>query len=253
MQFPTRRARSLLQLVRGVAVTTAVFASGCAAITGLDQFAKGTDDASIEDATVADQSADSRSDTTVVDSTLLDTSQMDSNTLDAGADGSDTGDAGCGPTNTIDNCSMCGSKCGTANVTDASCTGTSCQYVCKMGYSNCDASPPDLGGCECATPMCCGASCATDHTNGVGQSFYDCVAKGTYDQQQALKACTAYTGNQFACSMASCISDGGDMVVCGAINNSCVCWDYVGATVSHVYKSGSSTCFCPSTIDPTWN
>ncbi len=249
MQFPTRRARTFLQWL---AVTTAVFASGCAAITGLDQFAKGTDDASIADATFADQNADARNDTTV-DSTLQDTSQVDSDTLDAGADAPDTSDAGCGPTNTIDNCSMCGSKCGSTNVADASCTGTSCQYACKTGYSNCDAAPPDLGGCECPTPVCCGAACATDHTNGVGQSFYDCVAKVTYDQPQGLKACTAYTGNQFACTLANCSNDAGDMLVCGTINNSCVCWDYMGASVGHVYKSGSASCFCPSANDPTWN
>ena len=234
---------------------TAVLASGCAAITGLDQFSKGSDDESIEDATLPDQFVlDARSDTTLPDSAMLDSTPADSNALDGGSmDASDTGDAGCGPLNTINNCSMCGSKCDLTNATDASCTGTTCQYVCKTGYSNCDAAPPDLGGCECATPTCCGSSCATDHVNGVGNDFFDCIAKATYNQTQALKACTAYTGNQFSCMQASCLGDGGDMVVCGTFNNSCVCWDYVGSSVSHVYKSGSTTCFCPSTNDPTWN
>jgi len=41
---------------------------------------------------------------------------------------------------------------------------------------------PNTNGCECATPGCCpGALCQNTHANGVGDSFYDCVAVGTHD------------------------------------------------------------------------
>ncbi len=252
MLSPTKRLwRIPVLLVAGVAA----LASGCAAITGLDQFSKGGDDAS-SDASIFDQTVgDTRPpDSTVGDSSGLDSSSDTSNPGDAGTDAFPDGDAGCGPVNTVTNCSQCGSKCDPLNADDASCTGTTCQYACKTGFSNCDASAPDLGGCECPTPTCCGASCATTHNNGVGQSFYDCVAKGTYTQMQAGKACTAYTGNQFSCSAANCLSDAGDSVVCGAADSgSCVCWNYVGNNISHVYKSGSGTCFCPGSSDPTWD
>ena len=99
------------------------------------------------------------------------------------------------------------------------------------------------------------SACAITHANGVGQNYYDCVDAGTYNQTQAGKACTAYTNDQFACQAASCIGDAGDMVVCGTPEGgtNCVCWDYVGQDTSHVYKSGTTTCYCPGSTDPNWN
>ena len=34
---------------------------------------------------------------------------------------------------------------------------------------------------------CCATSCQTTHSNGAGQSFYDCVPLGTYNLTQAQK------------------------------------------------------------------
>ncbi len=95
--------------------------------------------------------------------------------------------------------------------------------------------------------------------NGTGQSYFDCVDAGTYNQTQAAKACTAYTNDQFACNAAGCVGDAGDLVICGSPDGGgCGCWDYTGSDTGHVYKSGvqldgSTTCFCPSTNDPNWN
>ena len=244
---------------------TTALASGCALVSGLDQFEKGDAESPdvVSDQTVGDAPNDAKDSSTfdVVDSgndvTNVDASDGSSEASDAG-DASDaivvvdSGD--CGTPNTVKDCTMCGASCNGTNASATSCTGTTCQYTCKGGFSNCSNAAPDLDGCECATPSCCGASCATTHANGTGQNYYDCVDAGTMNQTQAAKACTAYTNDQFACNAATCIGDAGDLVICGFPDGgTCACWDYAGTDTSHVYKSGSTTCFCPSTIDPSWN
>ena len=248
-----RRVRSWL-----LAASTLV-ASGCALVSGLDQYEKG--DAESPDATPDQTVSDVANDTTTTDSGN-DSSQEDapadvvgSDVQDGGpSDAADAGDS-CGPLNTVDNCSMCGAVCDGGNATSTGCNGTTCQYTCKTGYSNCNTTAPDLGGCECATPSCCGASCATTHAVGVNAlNYYDCVDAGTYDQTQAAKACTAYTGNQFLCSLATCTNDAGDPLMCGNPDGGgCACWAYGGTSNGHVHLSGNTSCFCPSTNDPTWN
>ncbi|HEY2368398.1 MAG TPA: hypothetical protein VGH87_18505 [Polyangiaceae bacterium] len=241
-------------------------ASGCALISGLDQYEKGDaespdviDDLTTSDVTKPDASGDAQNDVVVADAqdagtdVSSDASGDAADATDAPTDASEDGD--CGALNTVNDCTMCGAKCDGTNATVTGCNGATCQYTCKQNFSNCNSAAPDTNGCECATPSCCGSACATTHANGVGQNYYDCVDAGTYNQTQAGKACTAYTSDQFACQAASCIGDAGDLVVCGTPDGgaSCVCWDYTGQDTSHVYKSGSTTCFCPGTTDPTWN
>jgi hypothetical protein len=245
-------------------VAGALVASGCAAITGLDQYVKGSADASsdaVADQTVGDvgtpdaPTADSSNDSSPPDA-AGDTS-TDAPVQDGGSDADDAGDgdAGCGPVNTITNCSACGAQCDTSNASNTSCTGTTCQYTCKTGFSNCDAAAPDLNGCECPTPVCCGAGCATTHACGVNNlPYYDCVDAGTYNQTQAAKACTAYTNDQFACNAGTCNNDAGDPLICGAPDGGgCACWAYGGTGSGHVHLSGNASCFCPSVNDPSWN
>jgi hypothetical protein len=239
--------------------------SGCALISGLDQYEKGDAespdvvvDQTSGDVTKAETGSDAENDVVVAD--VQDASTTDADDAANDVVTSDVSDAGtsdgdCGALNTVNNCTMCGAKCDGTNATVTGCNGTTCQYTCKPNYSNCANTAPDLNGCECATPSCCGSACANTHQNGVGQNYYDCVDAGTYNQTQAGKACTAYTNDQFACMAASCIGDAGDLVICGTPDGgtSCVCWDYVGTDISHVYKSGTTTCYCPGTTDPTWN
>jgi len=45
------------------------------------------------------------------------------------------------------------------------------------------------------------------HSNGVGEKWTDCVPIGTYNQAQATKACTAYTGDPSKCNAVN--ADGG--------------------------------------------
>jgi len=247
----SRRVRSWLF------ASSVLVATGCALVSGLDQYDKGDAETSI-DATPDQTTSDVANDSTQTPDSGSDAQSDVANDVVADAqDGGTEGDAAggdCGATNTVDNCSMCGAICDGGNATATGCNGTTCQYTCKNGFSNCDTTAPDLNGCECATPSCCGSSCAVTHANGVGENYYDCVEAGTYNQTQAAKACTAYTDDQFACNQAGCTDDGGDMMICGYPDGGgCVCWTYVGPDESHVYKSGSTTCFCPSTNDPTWN
>ena len=239
----------------------AAAASGCALISGLDGYEKG--DAEVGDVTLDQTTSDAAKETGADGGSDVVTSDVQQNDVqDAGpSDASDASDvvtttdaSDCGVPNTTKDCSMCGAACDGTNASTTLCNGTTCQYTCKQGFSNCNTTAPDTNGCECATPVCCDSACGITHMNGVGNNYFDCVDAGTYDQTQAGKACTAYTGNQFACQAASCIGDAGDLVVCGAPDGGgCACWDYAGQDTSHVYKSGVSTCYCPGNTDPTWN
>jgi hypothetical protein len=204
------------------------------------------------DSTVGDTGTDTDSDSGMMG--------MDSSPDGDSSMGTDSGggvdagpDTGCGPLNTVQNCTKCGGACDMTHSNGASCNGQTCSYQsCQMGYTNCNTMAPDFDGCECNTPSCCGNSCQTKHDNGIAQNFYDCVAKNTYNQIQAIEACTAYTGNSNLCTMYTCVNPKDDLE-CGVINNICVCWDYNGAAAGHVFQSATKTCYCPGGNDPSWN
>lgn len=252
-----------MHLWRAIATlsVTAGLLAGCAMIAGVDQYKRGQCpggcDASV-DVTARDAAPDMGADT-AVDAGSTDAPDDTQPPPDSG--GNDGGsDGGCGATNTVQNCSQCGAVCDQTNASQTACNGTTCLYTCKMGFSNCANAAPDLNGCECATPSCCGAQCATTHTNGIGQSFYDCVAKKTYDLAQANEACTAYTSNQNLCLQYNCVVDGGgqDSLVCGTTANICSCWTYSGTiddggAIGHVHKSPNASCYCPGPNDPSWD
>ena len=164
-------------------------------------------------------------------------------------------------------CGACNAACNTTTGA-ASCNGTTCSYQCNSGRKDCNAgNAPDTDGCECATPVCCGTGCGTTHSNGVGQSFYDCNAQGSHNQAQAQAACTAYTGNAGACtpSTVSCCSGLkiGNLClgttttgssVCGSTGGNCNCWQYSGPNAGKVESEGSScNASCGGNGDPSWN
>ncbi len=182
-------------------------------------------------------------------------------TEDTGASGSDGGGGGeeagvdapmgteagsdCGPLDTTTNCGACGASCDTMHSTGASCTSAVCQYSgCSSGYSDCNKTAPNTNGCECATPGCCSTQCQTVHSNGVGQSFYDCNPVGTHTLAAAIEACMAYAmtvgGNSKDCvggwdcgggtsTVAVCYSSAGNMITCTNY-----CWTYIGTTTGDV-------------------
>jgi hypothetical protein len=166
----------------------------------------------------------------------------------------------------VNNCGMCTNKCTAAAHATAACSASMCGIgMCVGSYQDCDAQAAN--GCECPGTGCCPANtCQFVHNNGSGQSFYDCAALGTIDQNQAMEACTAYTGNMGQCHALTCTSGkaSGELAVCSdGSPTDCICWAFTNGTVNpiekgagHVYNSGRpgfSNCGCVFGTDPTWN
>jgi hypothetical protein len=158
-------------------------------------------------------------------------------------------------------CGQCGRACST-KTGPASCNGTTCSYQCNAGLIDCNAgTAPDTDGCECATPGCCsGGVCQTTHSNGVGQSFFDCNKLGTYNQTQAQAACEAFAGagqckKGTACcgglsALGACLGTT-DSSECGTSGGNCRCWQYSGTSEGTVQTTCSAS--CGASGDPGWN
>lgn len=157
-------------------------------------------------------------------------------------------------------CGACMQACNTLTGA-AKCDGTSCSYNCNAGRIDCNAATaPDTDGCECATPGCCDGACQTTHSNGTGQSFYDCNAPGTHTAAAAAAACVAFGGGS-SCKTSSVCCGGlsalglclatTDNSVCGSAGGTCHCWQYSGTNPGTVQNGCSATCGAGG--DPTWN
>ena len=162
--------------------------------------------------------------------------------------GGDTGDAG----GAVDSGPPCTVTCDDANATSSTCTGGACAYTCAPGWDDCNAEAgSNTDGCECATPMCCGSSCAATHSDGVGDTFYNCNAVGAPTQSAALAACAAYTGDPSACSGSWTCNGVSTVSVCYQLSDGgCgdYCWNYSGADNGVV-----TDCSCPGTKVGPWN
>ncbi len=178
-------------------------------------------------------------------------SAADDGAIDAGEDAGI--DAGCGAVDTVTSCGACGVACD-VDSGQPSCNGTTCSYACNAGHSDCDKkAAPDTNGCECATPACCGTGCETTHSDGFGQSFYDCNPAGTYTSASALAACVAFAhGDASMCSDNwTCSGDSNNFVCFDPTNNSndcTTCWGYAGAN-----KGKVMLCECPWSATGPWN
>jgi hypothetical protein len=106
-------------------------------------------------------------------------------------------------------------------------------------------------GCETSAPACDGG-CPTMHSNGLGQSFYDCLPLGTITMAQAFEACLALTGDAGACANDPVTCGAGDQV-CTTASSDCACWRYNGTNAGKVGRSGSATCACLGSSAPAWN
>jgi hypothetical protein len=126
----------------------------------------------------------------------------------------------------------------------------SCLYACKPNLQNCNTAPPDLNGCECTGTGCCGSSCQTAHSNGVGQTFYDCQALGTYNQTQAMAACVAFTHDATQCAVYGCTGNAGSLVCTPGAAPNCTCWKFAPGN-SGVNGKVSTTCTCPISAGAT--
>lgn len=108
------------------------------------------------------------------------------------------------------------------------------------------------GGLEDAAPDGPALVCPVTHTDGIGQTWSDCVALATYNEAQALKACNAFAAvHGGVCAMSSCpTTAGGFTMVC--TQATCVAnWVYTGPVTGHVGPAGIG-CVCPTTSDPVW-
>jgi hypothetical protein len=274
---------------------SAVAGAGCAAVAGLDQYSKcsGDCDAGVaEDVTVdhgqatgpeaAAESGPTRDAATsdawpeaAPDSSVPVESGPDATPdavpdatpdahLESGTDASEAGsDAGCGATNTTSNCGACGQACMPVGAASATCNGLSCAYACSTGHSDCNsATAPDTDGCECATPGCCSGACQTTHTDGVGQSYYDCNSTGTFTEVTATEACTAFAasvgGTAADCSGGWTCSGSSTQYVCYGTKNATVCADYCWMYTGKQPDGGPGAgvvidCNCPGNVVGSWN
>ena len=134
------------------------------------------------------------------------------------------------------------------------CSQGVCTSVCEPGWSNCDqpqAPDPD-DGCEAHSPGCCGTLPEKMHTNGLGQSFYDCVLPNTYNATQAKEAAQAFNSNGSPSERDSFDSNNSNNTASGICiadpnNTICVCWTYAPtgswtAGIGEVSKSTDTTC-----------
>jgi hypothetical protein len=180
------------------------------------------------------------------------------------ADGHGYGTCGC-PVN--DGSATGGSDAGSTSADANPTSGDAGSAVDSGGHGACtpltSADTCGANGCECPTPGCCGAACQSAHSDGLGQSFYDCVAQGTHTQAQAKAACAAFTGDAGSCTMSSaccddslglCITVQSTDAVCGMISAQCHCWSYVGDDSGTVQTPDAGCAeVCPASGDPGWN
>ncbi len=205
------------------------------------------------------------------DSAPLDTGPFDTGRLDTGTVAQDTGpfdtgsatDTNTCAVNTTASCGTCGRACSSTNVQTLDCNAGECWSTCQAGFSNCGrpVAPAPDDGCECEGTTCCGNACATKHSNGLGDSYFDCGALGTpglattYTQAMATAAATAWTPSGTVAGPGQC-GNGGSASICMSktTGDSCAVWCYTKALAGRVrLTTGSTACACPTTSDPTWN
>jgi hypothetical protein len=90
------------------------------------------------------------------------------------------------------------------------------------------------------------------HSNGEGQSWFDCAPANTFDETQATEACAAFTGDASQCHALSC---GGSASVCsdGSLQ-ACDCWIYAAPDGGRVKENPAGNCACKGNSNSaSWN
>jgi hypothetical protein len=100
-----------------------------------------------------------------------------------------------------------------------------------------DSSAPVEAEVDACTPVL--------HSNGLGQSWTDCVPLGTYNEAQAKKACWAAVGPASAMSLCN-VTPSCNEAVFYAVG----IWSYAGATAGYV---SSMPVTCPTVSSPMWD
>jgi hypothetical protein len=92
------------------------------------------------------------------------------------------------------------------------------------------------------------------HQNGLGQTWSDFTALGTYSANQATQAAQAWQpGAATAVNSGQCPGGGAKLIVFKQVGNACAAWAYSGTVTGRVKLTPSGGCYCPTTTDPTWN
>ena len=108
----------------------------------------------------------------------------------------------------------------------------------------------DGGSASDAAPEAGEAQACTlvTHSDGLGQTWQDCVALGTFDVTEGAAACAAHDGG--ACS-GGWACDGQALFCVMGTGGSCAgpCWDYSGNRAGAV----TSVCACPFVTTSHWN
>jgi hypothetical protein len=89
------------------------------------------------------------------------------------------------------------------------------------------------------------------HSNGLGQTFSDCVALGTYNITQATEAALAWDPSG-SVVLAQCLVSH-DFVVYITNGGETAAWDYYGTYAGHVALTQGTTPVCPTSADPVWD
>jgi hypothetical protein len=161
--------------------------------------------------------------------------------------------------NDVTHCASCTTVCNLPNATPACPAGSCTVQSCGANFFNCNGLNPD--GCECpgvdlADGMmgcCAGGTCQPLHANGLGQTFRDCTALGTYTEALARRAATAFP-------LANADPLGPFKMTCGAsevifkrnaMMNECAGWGFTGALLGKV-KHVMTNCMCPTGGDLPW-
>jgi hypothetical protein len=135
----------------------------------------------------------------------------------------------------------CG-NCTTACTAGQVCTSGKC---CAAGQIVCGGA---VRSCCAGTACCAGGSCQTAHSNGLGQTFYDCAPLGTLTFDAATAAADAWSaGTTYGLFFSgNCLG----RQTAGA----CAVWCYDGLFAGRVHENLLSIeCLSPSVVDPTWN
>jgi hypothetical protein len=128
--------------------------------------------------------------------------------------------------------------------------------TCSSGSCTCPASPAVVcgtapGAC-CEGTGCCGSACQTEHSNGLGQSYYDCSPLGApWTQADAILAADAWaSGTDVNMSLTACPAACYGRV--STATGRCAIWCYDGSGApGRVLED--SLCICPTSLNPAWN
>jgi hypothetical protein len=156
-------------------------------------------------------------------------------------------------------CSALTCNCGPPQGTGG--TGGSCTASC--GASGCACSTPagvtgGTGGGMCSIlaacnnggqPVCGSGTCQTAHTDGLGQSFYDCNPLATYTLTTAMEAAAAFAAPSGGTYESTCPQTPTISTVCAtnSASNAVSCWGYSGVVAGQV-SNGT----CPFVSVGTW-